>query len=313
MNTLSMLIAAMFLVLAGSANAADTPEVNPSSREKVETQLRQAQERLNQAAREMANLSMQLNSQLRHDAQGLRAMGRPHALLGINVGSSSTETAAGGTDARGGIGGVRIVSVSPGGPADVAGLRANDVITSFNGNELRNDADVPPRQQLLSLMRDIEMDAAVAVEFRRDGKTQKAQIVPKSLQAFMDESDLQGLDNLAFVYGARGSSGFGSAEFLELSPGLGRYFGTERGLLVVRAPKDERLKLLDGDVLLDIDGRVPTGPAHAYQILSSYRAGEVLKIHIMRQQKKIELPVEVPANAARTAPFPYGARLAGGI
>lgn len=94
-------------------------------------------------------------------------------------------------------------------------------------------------------------------------------------------------------------SGFGSAELVELSPQLGKYFGTDKGLLVVRAPSDDGFKLQDGDVILDIDGRVPNGVAHAYQILSSYRAREALKMHVMRQQKRVELAVEVPDRSNR--------------
>ena len=35
--------------------------------------------------------------------------------------------------------------------------------------------------------------------------------------------------------------------------------------------------------------------ACATQILGSYHPGETLKLHIMRQQKRLELPVEIPA------------------
>jgi S1-C subfamily serine protease len=63
--------------------------------------------------------------------------------------------------------------------------------------------------------------------------------------------------------------------------------------------------LQDGDVILDIDGRVPTGPSHALQILSSYREGEKLKLHIMRQQKHVELPIEIPKDS----PHPEASRL----
>jgi C-terminal processing protease CtpA/Prc len=69
-------------------------------------------------------------------------------------------------------------------------------------------------------------------------------------------------------------------------------------VLVVRAPQDERLKLQDGDVILDIDGRLPTSVPHAVQILSSYPSGEKLKLHILRQQKRIELAVDVPEAPA---------------
>jgi S1-C subfamily serine protease len=198
--------------------------------------------------------------------------------------------------------GVPIVSVSPGGPADIAGLKANDVIVSFGGKELHSEAGHSPHQILLALMFDVKATEPVTVEYRRDGKLQKTQIVPKSFPAFWSESldrGLQGLEKLNELnplMQRRDSSGFGSAELLELSPALGRYFGTDKGLLVVRAPQDTRLNLQDGDVILDIDGRVPTGASHALQILNSYRVGEKVKLHIMRQQKRIELPIEVPPD-----------------
>jgi S1-C subfamily serine protease len=66
------------------------------------------------------------------------------------------------------------------------------------------------------------------------------------------------------------------------------------------------LKLEEGDVILDIDGRVPTDASHALRILNSYRAGETMKLHIMRQQKRIELPVELRVEKlhADMAPLP---------
>jgi S1-C subfamily serine protease len=296
MNARPILIVSILTLLTASLHAADTSDPEEASREQIEHKMEQAEKRLEQATREISELSMQLNG------QPWMGYGASRAMLGINVGAPMPGT----TDRTGG---VRILSVSPGGPADVAGLKANDVIVSFQGKELRGDQTHTPRQQLLALMRDLGPDSPVAVEFQREGKLQRTQIVPKSLTGFVDESvtrglqglgesmkDLDSLKNLGSIMGIRDSSGFGSAEFLDLSPDLGRYFGTSKGLLVVRAPKDQRLKLQDGDVILDIDGRVPTSGSHALQILNSYRAGETLKLHIMRQQKRIELPVEIPAE-----------------
>ena len=301
MNARPILIASILTLLTASLHAADTSDPEEASREQIEHKMEQAQERLEQASREISKLSMQLND------QPWMGFGASRALLGINVGAPMSGTA----DRTGG---VRILSVSPGGPADVAGLKANDVIVSFQGKELRGDQTHTPRQQLLALMRDVGPDAPVSVEFQREGKRQTTQIVPKSLTGFVDESvtrglqglgeSLKGLDSLGSLMGMHDSSGFGSAEFLDLSPDLGRYFGTSKGLLVVRAPKDQRLGLQDGDVILDIDGRIPTSGSHALQILNSYRAGETLKLHIMRQQKRIELPVEVPAEPDHAARYP---------
>ena len=300
MSLKPMGIAAVLMLLSPSVRAADLPAAEQLSRETIEQKLEQANERLEQSVREITELTMRLNG------QPWTGFGAPPALLGINVG----EPKAGAVDQAGG---VRILSVSPGGPADLAGLKANDVIVSFRGKELRGDRSHTPRQQLLAFMHDIWPDVPVAVEFQRAGKVQKTQIVPKSLPGPMDESvtrGLQGLDEslrgldsfkeFGATMGRGASGGFGSAEFLDLSPGLGRYFGTDKGLLVVRAPKDERLKLQDGDVILDIDGRIPMSGSHALQILNSYRAGETLKLHIMRLQKRIELPLEVPPDFDRS-------------
>jgi len=64
-----------------------------------------------------------------------------------------------------------------------------------------------------------------------------------------------------FAFHGRG--GWGDMELVPLTEELGRYFGTDKGLLVVRAPEDDDLKLKDGDVIQRIDGREPQSVAHA--------------------------------------------------
>jgi S1-C subfamily serine protease len=295
-------------VLSLSAHAADPAGAPPgppgppaAPRAEVERQLHEAQEQLERYAQRVAELSMSLSDEVaprvaRFEHGGSRAM------LGINIGAIERGPA----DDHG----VRILSVSPGGPADVAGLKAGDVIVSFAGESLAGEGGKPPSQRLLSALRQAKTDQPVGLEFRRDGKVSKVQIVPKNLveslamveplddMQLADLGDLPELRHLSrvrpFPMGMRDADGFGTAELVELSPHLGQYFGIEKGVLVVRAPHDERLKLQDGDVIIDIDGRVPGGVTHAFQILRSYRLGETLKLHIMRQQKRIELPIEVP-------------------
>jgi len=88
--------------------------------------------------------------------------------------------------------------------------------------------------------------------------------------------------------------GFGNMELAPLTERLGSYFGTDEGLLVVRAPEGEELQLEDGDVILNIDGRKPTSVAHAMRILGSYESGEDLKIEIMRDKRKRTINLEIP-------------------
>ena len=46
-------------------------------------------------------------------------------------------------------------------------------------------------------------------------------------------------------------------ELATLTPQLGSYFGTEKGVLVVRAPKEPGFPLEDGDVILAIEAASP--------------------------------------------------------
>ena len=87
---------------------------------------------------------------------------------------------------------------------------------------------------------------------------------------------------------------FADMELAALTPGLGRYFGTTDGILVVRAPKEGELKLEDGDVILSIDGRKPTSGSHATRILRSYQPGEKVSLKVMRLKKAMDLTVTLP-------------------
>jgi S1-C subfamily serine protease len=86
-------------------------------------------------------------------------------------------------------------------------------------------------------------------------------------------------------------------ELVELTPGLGAYFGTEQGVLVVRAPRDDTLGLEDGDVILEISGRAPMGVGHALRILASFEPGERLELTIMRAQQRRTLEVDLAADS----------------
>ena len=291
------LLALPVSVLPPPAAAEDTPRSEAEGRDKVEQRLKAAQERMEQAAREMAELSLSLDGEKGTIDSRIKLIMVKRPMLGMTIDKTADGAGAG----------VRVVSVSPGGPADSAGLRANDVVISLNGKALRGDAQHSAPEQLHAIMKAVKSGESVAIEYQRDGKSHKAQIVPKDMPGMHEDLDLPSLPNVLALeghedgpmtrvmrLGFHDSSGFGAAEMVDLSPALGSYFGTDKGLLVVRAPKDQRLKLQDGDVLIDVDGRVPGSVAHALQILASYRSGETVHLHILRQKQRVELSVEVP-------------------
>jgi S1-C subfamily serine protease len=94
-------------------------------------------------------------------------------------------------------------------------------------------------------------------------------------------------------------------ELVELNKDLGRYFGTDSGLLVVSAPKSDALKLQAGDVIQSIDGREPTSVGHAMRILGSYQAGEKLELKILRDKRAQKLDITMPDDrTSMFAPLP---------
>jgi S1-C subfamily serine protease len=295
--------------------AADVSNPDTATREQMEQKLHEAQQRLEQAAQEVAELSVSISDEMGPEVRRFAYQGsRP--MLGIGIDMDEKGAAPDGH-------GVRVTSVSPGGPADAAGIKANDVIVAFAGKPLAGADGKSPQKQFLAGIREAKAGQSVAIEYQRDGKLTKTQIVPKSVADSLADLRMFSMGDIPvppdldtkhwtrlrpMPFGAHDEDGFGSAELVELSPQLGKYFGVDKGLLVVRAPHDERFKLQDGDVILDIDGRMPSGVSHAFQILSSYRSGETVKLHLMRQQKRIELPVQVPESSSlspsRLAPPP---------
>lgn len=228
--------------------------------------------------------------------------------------------------------GVRIESVTPGGPAEEAGLRAGDVVMRANGERIgrtrRSEDD--PYDKLVAFIHNADEGDTLRVEYLRDGQTRTANVVlralPTSSFAYAFGDSLRGIvtwpepgvsvwaePNVGLVVEPRGiiegtlAGALGQfrwswlrLQLMELDPEMGRtYFGTESGLLVVKVPEDSDLDLQSGDVILSIDGREPTSPSHMFRILRSYEPGETVTFHIMRNQQRQTVTTTVPEGEDR--------------
>ncbi len=206
--------------------------------------------------------------------------GRPR--IGVTVATSS-DTDADRT-------GARIESVTPDGPAAAAGLRAGDIITRFGDTDLAGDA---PGRRLVELAQRLEPGDTVRVEYRRGSDRRNASIVARDLgggtlfsrmprgriEQLMPA--LEGLRNSYTFFG--GGPGL---KLAEVNEGLGEYFGTSEGVLVLDAPADTTLPLRAGDVILSMDGREPQSVSHAMRIMASYAPGEAVRFEVMRQKQR---------------------------
>ncbi|HMN43217.1 MAG TPA: PDZ domain-containing protein [Povalibacter sp.] len=298
--TRGWLAAVSCVLLACAAQAASDDDAADRARAENRQKLEAAQRRLDEAAREVANLSMSKTG----DVEKHLARVFPKAVLGLVVPVGRGDTRDDGAE---------VLSVSPGGGAAEAGLRAGDILMEINGKPMKRTGDQGPGEKVRAAVLGLNPDEKVTVKYLRDGKPATSIVVAKapSNRLFnfqMAEPMAPGRFAGAWPPFAfrRADSLFGQAELVPLTPKLGQYFGTEKGLLVVRAPSDTRLKLEEGDVILDIDGRVPSSPSHALQILTSYEAGEKLKLNVLRMKKRITFDVTIPEDAqlrgSRVAP-----------
>jgi membrane-associated protease RseP (regulator of RpoE activity) len=286
------LVAACCLALAAprAASGADAPD-----RTALEKQLQAAREQLDRSAREVAELSRQLYGGAEEEVMRFVQGRPPGSMIGINIGGGAVREE-----------GVEVVGVSPGGPAELAGLKAGDIVTAVDGQALKRSGERGPNAQLIEFMRGVEPGRVLKVDYLRDGQRRSAsvtaaQAAPPMMRVLRERLAGPLAEGLALpgLEGLLGPErGFRPLELVPLTPKLGQYFGTDRGLLVVRAGESPGLPLEEGDVLLTIDGRTPESPGHAFRILRSYQPGEKVQLGVMRQRKPLKLEATLPAADA---------------
>jgi S1-C subfamily serine protease len=253
----------------------------------MEVELEAARRRLAADAAEVARLSMQASKPLMEHFQ-TRFESSPHALIGVEL---SDETRSDGA---------RVVHVSPGGPAFEAGIRPGDLIVSVDGTDAKGEGGVT---RIVRAIHEAAANQKLGIRVMHQGKPKDlvvtAREMPNMVFSMADPNGLPLLpgppaNSPVFTYQQLGIPSLSNMQLMTLSPGLGRYFGTDKGVLVVRAPTRSDFRLQDGDVILSIDGREPTSGAHATRILASYQAGEKVTLHIMRDRKPLNLETTLP-------------------
>ncbi len=296
----TLVTAAAMLLLAGTAVAQEeTAAAAEAERARAEAQrmeaearLEAARARLEEAAREIAELSADMVGDTRIVIREQLDNGQSprRVVLGVNIGP------VGGP----GRDGVRVQGVTPESAADAAGIRSGDILLSIDGLKLDWAGDTDPQAKLLAKLAEIEPGTRFQVEHQRSDEVLIADVEAREHSTTFDfDFDFEELHR-SLPPGAQAFVSrfivdrWGDMELVELTPGLGEYFKTEEGVLVVRAPTDATLGLEDGDVILDIAGRKPVDARHVVRILRSYEPGERLVMNVMRNGRKRQLEADIP-------------------
>ncbi len=193
-----------------------------------------------------------------------------------------------------------------------------------SGREDNFDLDESiPVQRLLAIARELDPGEEVTVTYLRDGTEQTATLTAEDLSersfSFAPGFDAERLrtrlrdlgqdlprmgwrgaepgdPDVRIFGGTPGAFYFDGARFgryglelVDMNPGLGQYFGTEEGVLVVNVSEDSQLGLEPGDVILRIGDRDAQTSERVLRILSSYGPAEDIPIEVRRDGRQISV------------------------
>jgi hypothetical protein len=283
--------------------------------QQARTQMEEARRQLEEAARTIARSGANGDFDFDFDYEFFRNSRFNSAQIGISIADAAT--------------GALVTRVTPGQGAEVAGVEVGDIIQSMDGVDLTAGED-SPTAELLARLREVEPGDTVALSVERAGQTllldaetsegpawistygtpdsafRMLTVPPAAPAPFVNVTgpagSARGL-NVVSLLGFAGSR-WGDMELVTVSEELGRYFDTTEGLLVVSAPDDDAIDIQDGDVILEISGRVPNSPEHAVRILSSFEANETIELSIMRDGQRQTVEYDMAADEDPVLPSP---------
>lgn len=226
--------------------------------------------------------------------------------------------------------GVQIAAVTPGGPADKAGVRNEDLLLAINGKKVGRDELGTAR----ALLQELKIDQPVKLSLSRDGKNLEVTATAARREALSWPKVMAGLErdhdidlNIdidperirqeversvadARVHIDRHLRDAGNLQQLRdlrinlmpwwgmnlapLNPDLANYFGTDQGVLVLSADPRNMPELKGGDILQSVAGTPVDSPSDVMRRLRDADAGSDIKLGVLRQKKALTLNTKVP-------------------
>ncbi len=222
--------------------------------------------------------------------------------------------------------GVRIVAVTPDSPALAAGLRSADVLLSVDGKSIAGSGSKAV-ENARSLLGGLKQDQKVLLRYAREGKLHDTSVKADSIRRVMVLNrdggkhrrpgllapdvamEIERIGPIARC--AKGDEDCGMPALFQafrwqglnlasIDASLGRYFGTDSGVLVLSSGPDLK-GLQSGDVIRKIDGSTVQSPREVMRELREKHSGTRLQVEVLRDRKPMPVTLTVP----KSRPLPF--------
>jgi serine protease Do len=177
--------------------------------------------------------------------------------------------------------GVFVDSVEPNGPADKAGLKAQDVVSSINGHEVKKGQD------LIDLVAESPIESSLKVGIVRDKKPMALSIVVGDrAKIFADQYGGKKSDNNDSQPDATEMKFGMSVQSLRQADRQSLNFKGTGGVLVSSTEPGsfaDDIGLAKGDVIVELNRQPVTSPEDIRRIQGTLKPGEAVAFHVMRR------------------------------
>ncbi len=298
-------------------DAQQAPALAPGEAEEAHRELDRMRTQMRELAHKMAELSGKLGD-VGPRAYAFRYMGDPdRAMIGIVMWPDEH--------------GVRIAGLTPGGPAEKAGIKTNDVIVAIDGKAVDTGGKEKSGKSIgaaTKALSGLKVGQDVKLTLLRDGKRSDVVVKAERREAFnwahampgdMETPLPPGMDHdiQVEVHRALRETHPGHLDhamrmimprydvnLVSMNPDLGNYFGTDKGVLVVSIGKDFAPPLKSGDVVLEVAGQSVSRPEDAMRLVHDQPVGGEFKIKVLRQHKEQTLSMKTPEFRTPFIPEP---------